>query len=188
MSSKANHQFDLTNETWAFSSDDEVGVPYQSHSTPLTPRHRNKGLRQNSKLSRSLNNRSHNSTTVSLADFERNYLPLSGKKQPTSKIRSERSYLKSTNRLLQVLTGFKRWMEGASSWKIAIVGCLLGLLCAVVYQGGLHLGPLKRGERVTIVHLGMSHDVCEFVEWIIACTVNREIFICKYFKFPRNLI
>ena len=145
--SRPDHYLNPNNESYAFSSDDDEGGVYMNQYTP------GKSPKRNSKLSRtpgaSKYTNARHSMTVSLSDFERDYLPTStpsAKKGHTDQSRSalERSH-KSPSGILGHLVACRRWLEGTSRWRIALTGCVLGLLCAVIYQSGLHLGALKRG-------------------------------------------
>lgn len=160
MSSSPNRYLDPTNEMYAFSSDDEAGA-YNRYTPGRDPRLRNKSSRRNSKLNRtpgsgnSRYNHAHTPNTVSLLDFERTYSPYSPKKQSTDQTNSilnkDNYDWKLPRGILGHLVRCKRWLEGTSRWRIALVGCVLGLLFAVIYQGGLHLGAFKQGECVAHV-------------------------------------
>lgn len=174
MSSSPDHYLNPPNESYAFSSDDEGG-PYNQYTPGRDPRIHNKSSsKRNSKLNRmpggSRYNNAHNSSTVSLSDFERNYLPRSphsAKKGPANQLRSslERDHVndcKSSNGILGCLVACRIWLESTSRWRIALAGCVLGLLCAVVYQGGLQLGALKRGELINYKYCIVFYGFLQF--------------------------
>ena len=82
-----------------------------------------------------------NSSTVSLDDFEQRFLNIKDHpaahwdKTPKRRGTVDHSFWKE----------FVQWFERTSKWRVALLGCILGLFCAVLYSE-FQLGSTSKGE------------------------------------------
>ena len=100
----------------------------------------------------------HSNATLSLEDFEQKYLgrrynsqrrdnfsALTNRGHSGSRSHKQTATGHGMTRLKHTVERGVFWLEHTSKWRVVLVGCVLGLLCAVVY-GELQLGTLPKGE------------------------------------------
>ena len=98
----------------------------------------------------------HSNATLLLEDFEQknlgrrynaqrrdNFLALASRGHSGS--RSHKQNVTGMRRLKHTVERGVFWLEHTSKWRVVLVGCVLGLLSAVVY-GELQLGTSSKGE------------------------------------------
>ena len=86
-------------------------------------------------------------STVSLSDFEREYHSSDWHDESTRQF-AQKSHGKHGSSLSRAFANSVQWLERSSKLKIAAMGCVLGLLFAVLYRGGgLLLERTSRGKH-----------------------------------------
>lgn len=84
------------------------------------------------------------SGTLSLADFEENYLHRRHKEPSVNLSYGHRAPNRKQGRRRSIFKEVVDFFERTSRWKLALIGCVLGLLFAVVYSE-LQLGNSSKG-------------------------------------------
>ena len=131
---------DVPKEPYSFSSDEDIGY---SHS--------DKKHKRNSSIKKSPGRRMNNSnSTVSLLDFDRDYLSRERSLEPRVKVHQRDTGFASLFRRCS------RWIGKAGVIRVGILGLTLGLLCAVVFQGLVQLGRMDRSELLYTYQLKLK--------------------------------
>ena len=147
-----------------------------------TPRVLNKSeFASGSSFPESARSERHSNATLSLEDFEQKYLGRRYNAQRGDNFstladrghsgsRSHKQNVTGMTRLKHTVERGVFWLEHTSKWRVVLVGCVLGLLCAVVY-GELQLGTLSKGEskyawRTLASFSGSQEDKCKNTNFI----------------------
>ncbi len=117
--SREMHRKVIPEEPYGFSSDEE-----RNHQYP----HTNNNRHQTNSLTRKPSRKTNNST-VSLLDFDRGYL--SRESSVGAKARGRHNDSTKPRRVFQRCS---QWLATAGILKLGVVGIMLGLLCAMLYQ------------------------------------------------------
>ncbi len=140
---------DVPQEPYLFSSDEDIGY---SHS--------DKKHKRNS-IKKSPSRRMANShSTVSLLDFDRDYLSRERSSDPRVKVH------KRGFGFVGLLRKYEEWIGKAGVIKMSLMGLALGLLCAVVFRGLVQLGAMNSREWLYILLHNGNWMWIEFVSFL----------------------